>query len=335
MPGPAYDPGPWNAPDAAATNNCYNYATNQQYKPDAAGILPAPSEPGRSKGITIGVIVGYDPSRSQPLGEPGASDSLVLIPSAVHITCAGLKTACGLDGLSEPTDGKCPAECWMIAYYVKPAQKVGMFWISADYHFVRQDADGKWSHKPGSSTVNRNQWKDKPGAAGAYDGPEITDPATANVGPGFAFCGYFCVCPNKVVIAMREAPDGGRGDASAVVYRPGTSSFAASTLALLEGTSFSALVERWRAGVRGEWQPGFGPGALHYRFDVGAERRATRASILVSAHSVTLWQDGARHFVDRGGTVVRFVEAWFESRETRPGAPGPQRPGGLPPPRPA
>lgn len=314
MPGPKYDPATWNAPGVKSVNNCYNYATNRPFASIPNNPWPAPSLPGRASGVMVGVPIGYDRSQSVPAGPPNNPYAVVLIPHALMITCEAVKGAAKLDGLTEQTDGKCPPDCWPVAYYVAPpvADPAPPFYISGDCHFVRQDADGKWSHKPGPGSVHRNQWNP---LTQKFDGPEITDPATATMEPGYAFCGYLCVCAN-VKIAVQEPLDRGPGDASAVIYGPRTSGVA-RTLAFLEGTRFPALVDAWRTSVRGAWRPGFGPGEPRYRLDAGEAPGTVAMSILVNEHSVTVWDGGARHFVDRGGNIASLVRGWFASRTKR------------------
>ena len=315
MPGPKYDPGFWNAPATQPVNNCYNYATNKPFSPLAG--FPPPAMPGRASGVTVGVTIGWDRSGAVPAGPPAAPYSVMLVPYALLITCEGVKGAATLDGLTAQTDGKCPPDCWPVAYYVLPPvpDPAPPFYVSGDCHFIRQDEDGKWSHKPGLGKAHRNQWNP---ATSAFDGPEITDPATAAMEPGFKFCGYLCVCAN-VKVAVQEPIESGQGDASAIIYRAGASGVA-GTLAFLEGGRFPALADAWRTNLRAAWRTGFGPGELRYRIDVGARPRppAASISILVHEHSVTLWQGGAaRHFLDRGGSIAGLVRGWFAARTKR------------------
>lgn len=54
-----------------------------------------------------------------------------------------------------------------------------------DYHWYRQDSDGLWSHKPGTTPVTRLDNSNN----------LIIDPQTANRGPYTEFIGYFEVIP--------------------------------------------------------------------------------------------------------------------------------------------
>ena len=75
---------------------------------------------------------------------------------------------------------------YRVAVYSKPPENVpqgdrdnGAF---TDMHFVRENKDGTWSHKPGREAVTDKD----------VDGKPIIDPKTANVG-GYDFLGYVYV----------------------------------------------------------------------------------------------------------------------------------------------
>jgi hypothetical protein len=59
-----------------------------------------------------------------------------------------------------------------------------------DFHWYRLDANGMWSHKPGSTSVRNVDNSNNP----------ISDPRTADRGPYTDFCGFLCVCKCKVTI---------------------------------------------------------------------------------------------------------------------------------------
>lgn len=64
-----------------------------------------------------------------------------------------------------------------------------------DFHFVRQDDDGKWSHKQGHGPVKNTD----------DGGKEITDPEKAKI-DNYKICGYYCVCPD---VEVAQVPAGG------------------------------------------------------------------------------------------------------------------------------
>lgn len=56
-----------------------------------------------------------------------------------------------------------------------------VIWPGWDYHWYRQDSDGRWSHKPGSTAARNTD----------DSGNIITNPETANRGPYTVFVGYY------------------------------------------------------------------------------------------------------------------------------------------------
>lgn len=74
---------------------------------------------------------------------------------------------------------------------------------SNDYHWLRQDDNGKWSHKPGGGKATNKDWDGR-----GWNGNEISDPETANLGRYKKFCGYCCVCPEKVEVASLSPREG-------------------------------------------------------------------------------------------------------------------------------
>jgi len=80
------------------------------------------------------------------------------------------------------TDGPCTGCMHKVALVVAPG---------TDFHWYRQDDNGYWSHKPGSSTVRNVD----------ESGNIITSPETADRGIYTSFCGYFCVDKTAVNIA--------------------------------------------------------------------------------------------------------------------------------------
>jgi hypothetical protein len=92
----------------------------------------------------------------------------------------------------------CPNGTSKIALIVDP---------SRDYHFLRQDKDGYWSHKPGSLAVKRVDASDRPiirpdKAIFLYNNKE--DPLMYT-----DFCGYFCVPRGKSLHMSKIAKGGG------------------------------------------------------------------------------------------------------------------------------
>lgn len=79
---------------------------------------------------------------------------------------------------------RCPKGMRKIAPVVDPDQ---------DYHFYRQDSNGYWSHKPGSTKVTHLDSKGRP----IYD-PQLASRDSSDSNLDYdTFCGYWCV-PTKI-----------------------------------------------------------------------------------------------------------------------------------------
>jgi hypothetical protein len=109
---------------------------------------------------------------------------------------------------------KCPMGTSKIALIVDPER---------DYHFLREDPDGYWSHKPGALPVKRTDASDRPiirpdRALFLYK--ESKDPLMYT-----DFCGYFCVPRGKPLHMSKISRGGARraiGDElSSLVSIPG------------------------------------------------------------------------------------------------------------------
>lgn len=74
----------------------------------------------------------------------------------------------------------CPAGTYKVALVLTPSNV-----LLPDYHWYRQDADGMWSHKQGTTPVKRTD----------ESGNLITDPQIADRGRYTVFVGYFAVSP--------------------------------------------------------------------------------------------------------------------------------------------
>jgi hypothetical protein len=93
---------------------------------------------------------------------------------------------------------KCPYKTSKIALIVDPKR---------DYHFLRQDPDGFWSHKPGAMEVTRLDASGRPilrpdRALFIYKNHKEPLMYTK-------FCGYFCVPRGKAVHMMTDVRNGG------------------------------------------------------------------------------------------------------------------------------
>ena len=96
---------------------------------------------------------------------------------------------------------RCPGKTSKIALIVDPKR---------DYHFLRQDSDGMWSHKPGDMDVTTLDASGRPilrpdRALFIYNNHK--DPLRYT-----KFCGYYCVPRGKPLYLMADArQDGGSG----------------------------------------------------------------------------------------------------------------------------
>jgi len=137
---PPYNPAKWNIPTVQPYNNCYNYANDL--------ITNTFAQPGRAHGKMYKSLSCN--------GGPGVE------PAAV---ADGLKAVANFSAHLAKGHG------WYVALVI---------WPGTDYHWYRQDANGCWSHKPGS-TAARNV---------DNSGHIITDPKTCNRGSYTVFCTY-------------------------------------------------------------------------------------------------------------------------------------------------
>lgn len=113
-------------------------------------------------------------TRTDTFAQPGLASGNMYS----SLTCSEVSSGAISDGM-EPTTATAvsPTGKTKIALVVAP---------NLDYHWYRQDSDGKWSHKPGSTKATNLD----------NAGKVITNPETASRGAYTSFCGYFFVCSN-------------------------------------------------------------------------------------------------------------------------------------------
>jgi len=75
-----------------------------------------------------------------------------------------------------------------------------------DFHFVRQDSDGSWSHKQGAGPAKKTD----------DDDHDIKDPEKAKI-DDYKICGYFCFCSGMQVAML--VPAGPRQPYATVVLK--------------------------------------------------------------------------------------------------------------------
>jgi hypothetical protein len=157
---PKYEPDKWNKDPGVS--NCYVYAANDfNPKYSSTYTIMDPGNYGPENGINI---YSTDPKELQKFAN-------LQIDGAI---ADGMKWT---GQHSKPAPGY-----YKVALLVKPATGGPNDGDVMDYHWVRQDSNGKWSHKPGETPVTNLD----------SSGKVIADPSKANFG-GYRFVGYFDV----------------------------------------------------------------------------------------------------------------------------------------------
>lgn len=126
------------------------------------------------------------------------------------ITCAVMKAAAKADGLKEQDCKKaCPKGSYKKALVLDPLTQAEKGDLKSDifqtdYHWLRQDSAGTWSHKPGTGPATDRA----PGnLQGTGKGGKITDPQDTKARRKYTtFCGCFCCGPRVKKASL--FPDG-------------------------------------------------------------------------------------------------------------------------------
>lgn len=189
---PDFDPALWNKRKAfRETHNCFSYAMN----------VFDPKQVARCKGKR---------DCRAPFHQPGAAAGYDGFSDEVPKTCPNMLARIFGDNPSvEMSDfeTRCAPGASKIALIIDE---------SDDYHFLRQDSNGYWSHKPGARQVTN---------VDAY-GHLIKNPRLANYdyarnGDGTlnynVFCSYMCV-PRNRPLYLRVGGGGGRREAALARY---------------------------------------------------------------------------------------------------------------------
>ena len=134
-----------------------------------------------------------DPSCSVNFPQPGYESGYKNFADQPNKCCADMVLRMKGDNpkiIASTFEKKCPNRTSKIALIVDPKR---------DYHYLRQDPDGKWSHKPGSLIVKRDDSSGseiiRPDRA-TFMYPSKTDPLNY-----IYFCGYYCV-PRRTPLYM-------------------------------------------------------------------------------------------------------------------------------------
>lgn len=160
-----YNPSIWKGV-VEENNNCYGYALNNQVKP-GTNVLWKKQQPGEYSNNKI------------------TECSPEILVNAVKTDFSAYSSYMKATYKFEPIGKyeKCPIGTYKVALV---CYKTG-FWIftNQDYHWYRQDADGYWSHKPGTTNVKRTD----------DSGKLIVDPETCDRGRYTNFVGFFAITP--------------------------------------------------------------------------------------------------------------------------------------------
>jgi hypothetical protein len=170
---PDYDPNLWNNDmKFRKTHNCFSYAMNVRDPKQIAKCL------GKKK-------------CSVPFHQPGSAAGHPGFSESKPKTCPNMLARIFGDNSSvimSDFTSQCPANYSKIAVIVDQ---------SDDYHFLRQDSNRFWSHKPGSQKVinidayGHKIWDPK---LANYNYAEVDSEASLNYD---IFCSYLCVPRNR------------------------------------------------------------------------------------------------------------------------------------------
>jgi hypothetical protein len=161
---PTYDPDSYNKfPGIKGSNNCFAYAFNYKELPKKPGCTTQ--------------------SCSVPFPQPGRASGYPKWSKVKGKRCPDLiaRFRADVPGITPATfTQRCPKGTYKIAPVVAPKD---------DYHFFRQDSTGKWSHKPGSTSVTHLDTTGRP----IHD-PFLASRASDESGLDYnKTCGYWCV----------------------------------------------------------------------------------------------------------------------------------------------
>ena len=151
--GPEFVAEDYNKPGIRKTHNCYDYAIGH-LNPDQN----KKSQPGRTKFDND--LQGEEVHNCQVVEDLLVYDHPEIMDS----------------DLIEP----CPYGYHKIGLMIDPED---------DYHFIRQDPDGYWSHKPGAGEVTKYDFSGR-----KIVNPELSDFNNIEADLNYTeYCGYYCV----------------------------------------------------------------------------------------------------------------------------------------------
>lgn len=187
-----FNTGTWNNPGAylqvlsngnlvvKSANNTVLWASNTTVQPAPTYSTPSYQPAFWNDGSTIqrnNNCYNYaNNKRTDTFAQPGRAHGV----TGYAMTSQALYNAAVADGLVPTTSsGTSPDGKTKIALVVAPG---------IDYHWYRQDANGRWTHKPGQTQATNVD----------NSGVTISNPETANRGMYTSFVGYFFTPSNSV-----------------------------------------------------------------------------------------------------------------------------------------
>lgn len=276
-----YEPSLWNdAGTIQYSTNCYAYAINLQYDPITGESFPL----ARGSGYCLqpGELSSYWLDWYSALNDLSASEIQYACSEDAYYT-GGIFYAVG-------RYEACPSGTYKVVLVTDPG------W---DYHWYRQNPNGTWSHKPGTTAVTNVD------GSGAL----ISDPYVANRGGYTNFVGYFAVQdtgagPSLLRTALTE---------STVTEQPIAIGEGAATIQStaakrtdLKRTSFSTLKRGMGANeilpLVGAPHRQVGSGLLIYEYDL---ENGSKMMLNYGPHGAALWK---ARIVHPDGTKEMIVQ---------------------------
>jgi len=155
---PIYNAAFWNNNTVTRrTNNCYNYANDK--------VTNTFAQPGRGSGAVFAGMNGKDVQAA------AVRDGMVVLNPQL--------------GPLAPVPGPPAGPRHLVALFVDP----GNFFRPGDFHWIRLDNNGRWSHKPGQARITDLDQNRIP----------IIDPRNANMG-NYVFISFMTTDKNVVTI---------------------------------------------------------------------------------------------------------------------------------------
>lgn len=166
--------------------NCYSYAMNDPDRYSYEGDIPG----SRIDSSSLSFALREEEGRVERERDYAGHKAILLKQIEADGAIIGGPDAELLDGY------------YRVAVYTMPPEKGSKSGddVWSDMHFVREDNDGTWSHKPGSLAVTNRDKQGKP----------ITDPKTADIG-GYEFVSFVYVPEGGLDVGPRYEPASKKG----------------------------------------------------------------------------------------------------------------------------